>query len=47
MGECRALECHVVLVMELSGAAPRPQANAVTEVVGKGSTEATMGGSFA
>ena len=50
MGEIRALECHVVLLMEYTGtgAAPRGAAaqGATVEVAAKANTEVTMGGSL-
>jgi 2-C-methyl-D-erythritol 2,4-cyclodiphosphate synthase len=47
VGEIRALECHVVLLLEHTGAAPRPSATQVaTEVTATTNAEVTMGGSL-
>ena len=47
MGEVRALECHVVLILERTGAAPRPAAVEVSSAdATKPNSEVTMGGSL-
>ena len=47
VGEVRALECHVVLILERTAAAPRPAAVEVSSAdATKPSSEVTMGGSL-
>jgi hypothetical protein len=50
VGEIRALECHVVLLMEYTGTGAAPSGaaaqGATVEVAAKANTEVTMGGSL-